>query len=40
MPRMSELRKPLVSLDIDQHDVLMIFTMKSSTISEISKELP
>ena len=38
MLRVSELRKLLVSLDIDQHNTLKNFAVKS-TISEISGEL-
>ena len=37
MPRVSKLRKLLVSLD--QHKALVIFSVKRSTISEISKKL-
>ena len=33
-----ELRKPLVSLDINQHSAQEIFAVKKSAISEISKE--
>ena len=39
MLRVSELRRLLVSLDIDQHNALNNFAVKSSTISEISVEL-
>ena len=36
MPRVSELRKLLVSLNIGQHDALETFSVKRSTISEIT----
>ena len=36
MPRASQLRRLLVSLDIIQHNELVTFAVKSSTISEIS----
>ena len=36
MPHPSKLRKLLVSLDISQHNALVIFSVKRSTISEIS----
>ena len=39
MPRVSELRKLLVSLDIGQQNVLVIFAAKRSAVSGISKEL-
>ena len=40
MPHVSKLRKLLVSVDICQHNVLVIFTVKISTILEISKKIP
>ena len=36
MPRASKLRKLLVSLDINQHNALVIFAVKRSTISKIN----
>ena len=39
LPRVSKVKKPLVSLDISQLNVLVIFAVKTSTILEISKEL-
>ena len=39
MPRVSILRKLLVSLDISQHNALVIFTVKRGAISDISKKL-
>ena len=39
MSYVSKLRKFIVSLDIGQLDALVIFAVKKSTISEISKEL-
>ena len=36
MPRVSELRKLLFSLDIDQQNALVIFPVKTSTISGIN----
>ena len=38
-PRVSEMRKLLVSLDITQHNLLEILTMKRKIVSEKSKEL-
>ena len=39
MLRVSIPRKVLVSLDTDQHNALVIFTVKSSATSDISEKL-
>ena len=39
IPRVSELKKLLTSRDFGEHDAWEIFTVKRSTISDISKEL-
>ena len=39
IPRASALRNFLVSLDISQHNALVIFTVKRGAISDISKKL-
>ena len=39
IPRVSELKKLLISRDIGEHDAWEIFIVKRSTISDISKEL-
>ena len=38
-PCVNKERKLLVSLDIGQHNVLEIFTVKNNIFSEVSKEL-
>ena len=39
MPRVSEVRKLLVSLDIGQHNAMEIFVVKWNVVLEISKVL-
>ena len=39
MPRVSEVRKLLVSLDIAQHNAMEIFVVKWNVVLEISKVL-
>ena len=39
MVRARKLRRLLISLDITQHNALVIFTVKRSTISGISQKL-
>ena len=39
MPRVSEVRKLLVSLDIGQHNAMEIFAVKWNVVLEISKVL-
>ena len=39
MPRASEMRKLLISLDTGQHNALEIFTVTRNILSEGSKEL-
>ena len=39
MPRISKVRKPLVFLDIAQHNALEIFPIKRDIVTEVSKEL-
>ena len=39
MPHVNELRKPVVFQGIGQHNALVIFTVKTSNISEISQKL-